>query len=229
MKQFLIPFVFASFVLLPSCGTDVYSSNTNGETQSAPVATVALADDLFSPVSEDGEHFVFETNNTAYLTSKGSTLWTLAKKNASGEVFGKRTVRVVKESGAAHAGFGIVFCVQESETKGSYNMLAVLLNTEGQFAIGKIIKGNYTNIQWWTDSPFINRGYGAVNYICVEYGAESEEFTLRLNGASVLKFSDADSSPRLSYGGDGYVAVLASNENYPAVSTKITFIETDGE
>ncbi len=219
---FIVSLVLLSF----SCGMSVYTPEEQGNNTDEN-SGMETASELFSEDAENKNLFVFETNDTSYLTSKGCTLWTL--KNESSEVFKTRTVRLVKESGSANAGFGFVFCVQESDTKGAYNMLTVLLNTNGQYAVGKIIKGNYTNIQWWTDSQFINRGYGAVNYIRVEYDEETTEFTLYANDSQILVFSDADTSPRLCCGGDGYVVVLASDENYPAVSTKVTFLDINGE
>ena len=229
MKKFSLYFYSVLTILLFSaCGSPVNSGNEDFIPSVGSEPKFELADDFFSEDSENSEEvglYTFSTNNKSYLNSKGCTFWTLKNQNVRHALFKSRSVRVVKESGSVSAGFGIVFCVQESEVAGSFNMFTILLNTKGQYAVGKIIKGNYTNIQWWKDSKYINRGFGAVNYIRVDYNSGTKEFTLLLNDAEVLKFSDANSSPRLTSGGDGYVVVLDGKENFSVSNTKVTFSE----
>lgn len=223
-KLLFFPALLSVFFL--SCGTEVYSDN-----EISPVidssSKIEQTDELFTKSDTNENLYTFKTKNKSYLNSKGTTLWSVKKKHSEDETFSSRTVRVVKESGSANAGFGIVFCVQESEIKGVFNMLTVLLNTNGQYAVGKIIKGNYTNLQWWTDSKFINRGYGAINYIHIEYNPETTEFSLKLNGAEVFKFSDSGTSPRLCSGDDGYAVVIDGKENFTFSNTKVTFLEKE--
>lgn len=212
-------------LLFSACGSHVYSGDDDSLPVTGSDSKFELADDIFSESPENEGLCTFDTNNKSYLNSKGCTLWALKNKNSGQTAFKSRSVRVVKESGSASAGFGIVFCVQGAEAAGTFNMFTVLLNTKGQYAVGKILKGNYTNIQWWKDCMYLNRGFGAVNYIRVDYNPESTEFTLFLNDAEAFRFSDTKSSPRLSYGGDGYVVVLDGKENFSVANTKVTFCE----
>lgn len=223
-KVFRLCMIFVN-LLFVACGSHVYSDENEAPLPVEQESKIEQADKLFLASADNKNLYTFETNKQKYLSSKGTTFWSVKKNNTANKLFTTRTVRVVKESGSPKAGFGMVFCVQESQSKGSFNMFAVLLNTNGQYAVGKLIKGNYTNIQWWTDSNFINRGFGAINYIRVEYNSETMEFTLFINDSELLKFSDSDSSPRLNYGSDGYVAVLDGKEDFSVSNTKITFLE----
>src|SRR5574344_1401580 len=151
----------AAAVFLVSCKMETYVRDSGYESES----DTATATDLFLPVTAEENSYLFETNDSSYVTKNGYTLWAVPVTTGNTATFTSRTVKIVKESGCAEAGFGIIFCEQSTGVSGVYNMLTVLINTKGQYAVGKIVNGNYTNISWWTDCAYLNKGFGAINYI----------------------------------------------------------------
>lgn len=69
---------------------------------------------------------------------------------------------VKKISGSSAHGFGIIFCVQDTN-----NFYRILISANGGYNIWKKVNDTWTSIQSWTQSGNINQGYGAVNTIKV--------------------------------------------------------------
>lgn len=170
---------------------------------------------------EEGDNgFVFETNDTRYLTSTGYTLWSVPNINNS-KNFEEISVGVTKQSGRTEAGFGVVFCRQTIDEK-PY-MLTVLINANGYYTIGKVYDGVFRHInEGWESSNYIKRGLGIKNLINITYDENNTNFTLKLNGYEITNFS-VEEEILFRESKSGYVVVIANNENFPKNSVKVFF------
>ena len=169
---------------------------------------------------EQNETFTFETNDTKYLGANGWTLWTVPNVNTS-ESFNPVAVEVIKESGRTEAGFGLVFCEQEIE--GKPFMLAVLINANGFYTVGKVSDGVFCHINdGWKNSNFINKGYGIKNTISVAYDTGAKNFILKINGYEITSFTVSE---QISFKNSksGFAVVIANNENFPSKPVRVTF------
>lgn len=214
MKIKIITFLllYMLFSTLVSCKLQPFPEEDDIEDDI--VGNITEATELFSG---NGEEFIFETNETKYLSDYGYTLWTLTECNES-ESFNAIDVDVYKSSGNPGAGFGVVFCNQEIE--GKNYMLVVLINTKGQYLIGKVIDGNFQSFSQWKSSPYIRRGYGVVNNIKINY--EDASFILRINGYEITKIKDSDHVV-IKGSKSGYVAIIDRGESFPQVQVKIVY------
>ncbi|MEE0352245.1 MAG: hypothetical protein UDP17_02765, partial [Treponema sp.] len=150
----------------------------------------------------------------------GYTLWTVPNANTS-ENFNPIAVEAVKESGRTEAGFGIVFC--EQETGGRPFMLAVLINAKGYYTVGKVCDGVFGHINdGWKNSNYINRGHGIKNTIAVAYDAGTKNFLLKINGYETTSFTVSE---QIAFKGSrsGFAVVIADNENFPGKPVRVTF------
>lgn len=164
--------------------------------------------------------YVFETNDTKYLSAKGFTLWTENIKNETSN-FSDITITACKESGNAEAGFGIIFCSEKIEGKSF--MLSVLINAKGYYTIGKVLEGKFSYINGgWTECKNLYTGLGVKNTISVSYELNNNEFVLKLNGEEAEKFTSPENIT-FKYSYSGYVVVISDKENFPADSVKVTF------
>ena len=207
----------ASLAVLASCEPIPFEEENN------PVkpeqTAVQEAGSLFVQ-DENNNIFTFETNDTKYQGSNGHTLWTVPNVNTS-DSFNAIAVEAVKESGRAEAGFGLVFCEQKIE--GRPFMLAVLINANGYYTIGKVTDGVFSHINdGWKSSSYINKGYGIKNTIAVAYEADTKNFLLRINGYEITSFTVSE---QMSFKNSrsGFAVVIAGNEEFPANPVKATF------
>lgn len=218
-KFFLINLLFSAF--FASCSFSSYESseNNNNKIENTNIEEVS---ELFKiqENKEENETYVFETNDTKYLSGTGYTLWTEKIKNESSN-FSGITVTTCKESGNQEAGFGLIFCSQKIDEKSF--MLTVLINAKGYFAIGKVIDGTFSHINnGWKECKTLHTGFGVKNTISVLYNLESKSFELKLNGEKVASFTTNENITfKDSY--SGYVVVISDNENFPASSVKVIF------
>ena len=128
---------------------------------------------------------------------------------------------MIKESGRTEAGFGLVFCEQEIE--GKPFMLAVLINANGYYTVGKVSDGVFCHINdGWKNSSFINKGYGIKNTISVAYDTGTRNFILKINGYEITSFTVSE---QISFKNSrsGFAAVVANNENFPDKPVRVTF------
>lgn len=164
--------------------------------------------------------FTFETNDKKYLGERGFTLWTVQGTNGN-DSFEPVEVKLCKESGRAEAGFGIVFC--EQETEGRHFMLAVLINTSGYYTAGKVTDGEFSHINGgWKSSSHIKRGHGIKNTVAVTYDSGNRNFLLRINGYNTAEFTAPEGIP-FKGSRRGFAAVIASNEDFPETPVRVTF------
>lgn len=169
---------------------------------------------------EQNKTFIFETNDTKYLTPNGYTLWTVPQINTS-ENFNAISVKVTKESGRTEAGFGLVFCEQNIDEK--LFMLAVMINTNGLYSIGKIYDGVFSHINnGWLKSNHIYSGLGVPNDISITFNNTNKNFTLSINNYEITSFT-VNEKITFKNSRSGYVVVIANNENFPSKPVRVTF------
>lgn len=217
MKHENLLIAFASLALFSSCGL---ASFEEGENLIKPEQTNLQEESSMFEKDERNKIFTFETNDTKYLGANGWTLWTVPNVNAS-ESFNPVAVEVIKESGRTEAGFGLVFCEQEIE--GKPFMLAVLINANGYYTVGKVSDGVFCHINdGWKNSNYINRGHGIKNTIAVAYDAGTKNFLLKINGYETTSFTVSE---QISFKNSrsGFAVVIANNESFPDKPVRITF------
>lgn len=217
MKHENLLIVFASLVLFSSCEIAPFEE---GENLVNPDQTNLQEESSMFEKDEQNETFTFETNDTKYLGEKGWTLWTVPNVNTS-ESFNPVAVEVIKESGRTEAGFGLVFCEQKIE--GKPFMLAVLINANGYYTVGKVSDGVFCHINdGWKNSNFINKGYGIKNTISVAYDSGTRNFILKINGYEITSFTVSE---QISFKNSrsGFAVVIANNESFPDKPVRITF------
>lgn len=217
MKHENLLIVFASLVLFSSCEIAPFEE---GENLVNPDQTNLQEESSMFEKDEQNETFTFETNDTKYLGEKGWTLWTVPNVNTS-ESFNPVAVEVIKESGRTEAGFGLVFCEQKIE--GKPFMLAVLINANGYYTVGKVSDGVFCHINdGWKNSSFINKGYGIKNTISVAYDTGAKNFILKINGYEITSFTVSE---QISFKNSksGFAVVIANNENFPSKPVRVTF------
>lgn len=217
MKHENLLIVFASLVLFSSCEIAPFEE---GENLVNPDQTNLQEESSMFEKDEQNETFTFETNDTKYLGANGWTLWTVPNVNTS-ESFNPVAVEVIKESGRTEAGFGLVFCEQEIE--GKPFMLAVLINANGYYTVGKVSDGVFCHINdGWKNSNFINKGYGIKNTISVAYDSGTRNFILKINGYEITSFTVSE---QISFKNSrsGFAVVIANNESFPDKPVRITF------
>ena len=217
MKHENLLIVFASLALFSSCELAPFEE---GETLTRPEQTNLQEESTLFEKDEQNKIFTFETNDTKYLGANGWTLWTVPNVNTS-ESFNPVAVEVIKESGRTEAGFGLVFCEQKIE--GKPFMLAVLINANGYYTVGKVSDGVFCHINdGWKNSNFINKGYGIKNTISVAYDTGTKNFILKINGYEITSFTVSE---QISFKNSksGFAVVIANNENFPSKPVRVTF------
>lgn len=217
-KMYFIVLLFS--VLFASCSFSSYEREADN-TNKTEETYIEEASELFVEQEKESEkQYVFETNDTKYLSSKGFTLWTENIKNESSN-FSDITVTTYKESGNAEAGFGIIFCSEKIDGKSF--MLSVLINAKGYYTIGKVLDGKFSYISdGWTECKNLYTGLGVKNTISVSYDLDNNQFVLKLNGAQVETFTSLENIT-FKYSNSGYVVVISDKENFPTDSVKVIF------
>jgi hypothetical protein len=179
-------------------------------------------DDLF--VQQPDQSWLFSTNDSAFWGPNGYTLWALPL--AGQPAFAQRDVDLVKSSGNAWAGYGIVFCQFDTGDPAiGESMLLVMINTQQQYSVGEVNDSRYTpySSTTWVSHAAMNRGYGVVNRVTVTRDAGGL-FTLYLNGVQVMTFRDGR-SPAPNGGGDGYLAVISPQDSFPQTPVTVSYKE----
>lgn len=212
--------LFPVLIFLPvlaSCSLTPFGNETPEEPIPGEPSVITEESTLYN---EEGEKYVFETNEIAYLTESGYTIWTTRHLNES-DAFEPISVRMCKDTGRAEAGYGIVFCSQE--IKGRPFLLTVLINNNGMYAVGKVTDGVYSHLnKEWKSSSYINRGWGVWNKIDVSYDDSEKNFQLKINGHDITTFTIQENI-KFKDSRWGYVAVIAANEDFPNNPVKVTF------
>ena len=218
MKPEKLIILLISLAVLASCELTPFEEDEKSIVKPEQT-TVQETSSLFVQ-DEDNKVFTFETNDTSYLGANGYTLWTVPNVNTT-ESFNPVAVEVIKESGRTEAGFGLVFCEQKIE--GNPFMLAVLINANGYYTVGKVSDGVFCHINdGWKNSNFINKGYGIKNTISVAYDTGTKNFILKINSYEITSFTVSE---QISFKNSksGFAVVIANNENFPSKPVRVTF------
>jgi hypothetical protein len=225
LKLFNNCLVTACAVALVTAGCVVENTPLKKPEAEKPPA-LERVDELFA--LEEGEwgeeRIVFRTNDEKYWKYEGMTVWTAG--GTAKEKFEGRKVVMGKPSGYSGGGYGIVICQGEYEVRGKRQpvMLAVMVNNEGQYIIGKAVGGAYEDYGWWKTSPYLQRGMGVANEIKVSYEEESLEYVLEINGYEAERFRD-EGEPALNGGKDGYIVVITPYDKFPESEIDVYFEE----
>jgi hypothetical protein len=222
MKNVLL-FVLLPFVILlplgchPPGAADMGAGNGGG----GPGGDVAQRSDLFVP--QNGG-YLFSTYDSAFWSPRGFTLWALPL--AGQPSFLQRKVSLLKSSGNAYAGYGLVFCQYDTGDPAiGESMLVVMINAQRQYSVGEANGSVYTpyTASTWMPSSNLAMGYGMTNTVQVKRD-EGGLFTLSLNGEVTMTFRDGR-TPLHSGGGDGYLVVISPQDSFPATPVTVTFMD----
>jgi hypothetical protein len=179
---------------------------------------------LFEETGSSGEGTVtrFQVSGSRYWSRNGYTLWTVWGEELP---FAERTVKLSKSKGYAGAGYGLVICQGSRffEGREEETMLTVMINNNGQYALGKVIGSRYESIQEWTYSSSIREGPGAPNTVTVRPNGDG--FVLLVNNRALGTFSDG-TGPCYSGGRNGYIVVVAPSDNNTQGGVDVYFTET---
>jgi hypothetical protein len=188
---------------------------TSPESSPTPIDTTE-----FEP---QGGALVFQTNDGAYTGSTGSTVWRIG--TLTEDPMTSFSARVVKDSGCARAGYGIVFAASGNR------FLAVLIDTEGKYAIGSVTAGAWSYIDPmdpWKSAASLKKGYGLANVLTVTRIANPAqcEFQLSINGTDVETFIDGEGTLPAK-GSFGFICVIGTrtDEDFPDRPVKVSFDE----
>lgn len=219
--------IICSAVMFISCELSPFGNEESSGENLGNKTNIEEKSSLFEQESgedSNNSNFVFETNDTSYITRNGYTLWCVKQTNES-EEFTDINVTVHKKSGNADAGYGVIFLRQQLGEKDF--MIAVMINTKGQFIIGKVIDGIFTAISDWKVSSYLNSGYGIENTILISYDKINSEFILCLNGEYETAFK-IEEETRFKNSQSGFVAVISGYEKFPSIPVEI-FYKNNGD
>lgn len=205
--------------LLTACGLSPMEDKEEDLIPEEPV-NITEETSLFTEDSVELGKYLFETNDTKYLNKNGYTIWSTNKTNTSTN-FESINIELSKLSGRTEAGFGIVFCEQQYD--GKPYMLAIMINANGLYTIGKIVNGAFYHLEGnWKFSEYINKGFGFKNNISVSYDNSLESFVLTINDEEITRFTVPE---KISYKNSksGFVVVISNKENFPETPVKVEF------
>jgi len=194
-------------------GSDGYSSGSGGD-----AGTIEEASSLFVSSATEPSLIEFQTNDSAYITDRGYTLWAL--KALPQDPFVSRTVVLNKTSGSIEAGYGIAFCHHSSDER----MLVAMIDAQQEYIIGEAVGSTFTAILPWTGSAYLKKGYNQDNEVSIRLDAATRIFSLSINGNEVKTFSAIETD--YSLGGDnGYLVVVSPWDSFPGTPVSVKFRE----
>jgi hypothetical protein len=170
-------------------------------------------------VADAGGTVTFTTNDPAYWTEKGYTLWAPTGGSQSPFVSLERTL--TKAAGDGDAGYGLVFCHYDTgDSALGETMLVVMINTKGKYIAGEVIGTTFTRLFDWTYSDKLAPGLGVANKLKVTLSGG--EFIISINGTEVKRFTDSD-PPYHTQGGDGFIVVISPSDSFPGNPVTVVF------
>ena len=212
-------FIFAICIIaiLVTC-LSPYSGKYENTTGLPVEGTPVVVSHLFEPLGGGGVGGIkFYTTDPKYRTQSGYTLW--AYNSAPSGVFIERTVRLSKPTGDNLAGYGVIICSgqQEIDGKSEIVFLTIMINNNGQYAVGKVTGGSYKPlVPWKTHSALI--GSGLINKIKIvrdnTLGSENQYF-LHFNDVHYPAsdfFVDNEAPLCEGYGRNGYIVVISPTD-----------------
>ena len=175
---------------------------------------------------EETKITVLKTNNKKYLSKKGYSVWTKKYINETKE-FQDFSVSVKKDLGKSDAGYGICFCQCTLEDNTNF-MMTVLINVNGYYEIGSVYNGSYKTIDnIWQQTSWLEKGFEQYNKLTVKYNSDSESFELYINNQFVTEFKNPEVKQDYTDTWNGFVAVLAPNENFDNSYVQVTYKRED--
>ncbi|MBR5645949.1 MAG: hypothetical protein IKX23_04850 [Treponema sp.] len=103
-------------------------------------------------------------------------------------------------------------CILEDNTN---FMMTVLINVNGYYEIGSVYNGSYKTIDnIWQQSSWLEKGFEQYNKLTVKHNPDSESFELYINNQFVTEFKNPETMHDFTDTWNGFVAVLAPNENF---------------
>jgi len=219
---FLLGLLAAVTAVLGGCPSSYDPGNGTPDSSAGTGGTPQQNDELFVQQS-DPQNWHFTTADTAYWGPSGYTLWSLSLPDQ--EPFAQREVSLVKTSGNAWAGFGLVLSHVDSAGAALESMLLVMINTQQQYTIGEVNGSHfnpYTSPTWVT-SPNLTRGYGGSNDVKVTRDAGGQ-FTLYLNQVQTATFRDGRTDAP-DGGGNGFLVVISPQDSFPQIPVSVSFTE----
>jgi hypothetical protein len=216
----------AAWIVLPSLAVLLCGCPSSYPPQETPTSedsgSTEQHDELF--VQQPDQSWLFSTNDSAFWGPNGYTLWSLPL--AGQATFATRDVQLVKSSGNAWAGYGIIFCqLVTGGPSSEESMLLVMINTQQQYSLGEVSGSRYTpyTSPTWVSHSALNRGCGVVNRVTLTRDAGGL-FTLYVNQVQVTTFRDGR-TPVPAGGGDGYLAVISPQDIFPQSPVTVSYKE----
>jgi hypothetical protein len=162
---------------------DWYTNLTAEDDAGAAAATIRYR----KPADNDGTT-QFRTNDPAYY-NKWSPRY-MDNPGADQNIF---ECGVKKISGDDDYGYGILFCVDDSDTaKRSFYRLFITVN--GRFTVQKMVDDKWVGNPpvSWRDSPSLNKGYNVYNHIMIERTGDDAKarFGVYFNKKLAAEFTD---------------------------------------
>jgi hypothetical protein len=208
----------AAFGCRPSDGEATGAAGTPPGREGGGQGRVEEASSLFAASDSDPSLVEFETNDDAYLTERGYTLWAL--KAAAQDPFDSRMVVLNKAGGCDEAGYGLVFC---HGSRGE-RMLVAMINAKREYIVGEAAGSEFATIVPWTACSRLKGGYNQDNVIGLKLDAASRRFALSINGDEVCSFAAIEPDYGLG-GGNGYLVVISPRDRFPDTPVSVSFRE----
>ena len=205
MKHFAVFLMIVLIIALVSCLSPYSGKDGTGLPGDETPVEIST---LFKPEGSTG-WIKFYTNDSKYRNPSGYTLWTY-NSNPSGP-FTERTVRLYKTTGDNIAGYGVVICSEQKLIDGKWQQvfLTVMINNNGQYAVGKVIGSSYMHLENWKYCTSLNKASGQENTIKIIKSAEPNKYQLIFNGLDEGLFFVDSIEPFCSGGQDGYIIVIS--------------------
>ncbi len=221
MKRIALVILMPAIILFPGGCPSPAGGTQAVVADTGTAGVVEQKSELF--VQQNGV-YEFTTNDSAYWGPNGYTLWALPF--AGQQTFMKRDAALIKSSGNAYAGYGIIFCQHDAGNPSQgETMLVAMINSQQQYTIGEATGSVYTpyTSPTWVQNPGLAKGYGMTNNLKVTRDADGL-FHLSLNGSEVMTFRDGR-IPLEAGGGDGYLAVISPQDSFPGTPVTVSYKE----
>jgi hypothetical protein len=184
------------------------------ETNEIPVTTIRF----LKPDDNDGT-LQYRTNDEASYDS-----WSHSYRQNPNVASNTYEYWVKKKSGNTTSGFGILFCVDNSES-GNTSFYRFLITVNGRYVIQKRIGSTWADDPiGWRNSPFINTGYDVYNKLRVERVDNKSNTTFNIYINDNLAASFNDDNP-INGNRIGLVAAtsMMEREQFPYIPVDIRF------
>ena len=178
--------------------------------------TIEERSDFFVPDGSGGYVFLLNEGNYA----RGNyTFWRYLDGDWDGDQ--GMSMELSKESGNFLGGYGFFFAGGHVEGYGDCK-LVVLIQKDGNYAVGKVVAGKYESLQGWVSSIYLRTGYGVRN--TVEVKKAGDEYVIRINEIEAGRIVDAH-EPICEGNRKGLVGVVTWMEVFPEAPVTTWYME----